>query len=401
MVRSASGFARVCSGLGCLAALALGAEAGCGARTELWLAHTPCPEEAEVRACVDACGEGSSVCEDGFWSECDVPRQQRSCRTECGAGIEACERGTWGACEVAVSERSCTNACGTGVERCEAGRWTSCDVLPVDLACSDGCGDGVQRCEEGKLGTCEVPVFYRACRSVCGEGREACANGAWQACDAPQPKPPRLRAIVRDFSVTHPDFEIMSPGAQSRVDPLIVDSVLGADDTPVYLGDPATGKTPSTTGPENFYEWYHDVPGVNVTTELPLQLENSPATPGLFVYSDTTFFPIDDQLLGNENYRHNYHFTLEAETTFQYLGGEVFHFTGDDDMWVFINRRLAINLGGLHSPRSATVELDEVAAGHGLFPGETYPLHFYFAERHTVSSNFTIETSIAEPGACD
>jgi fibro-slime domain-containing protein len=79
----------------------------------------------------------------------------------------------------------------------------------------------------------------------------------------------------------------------------------------------------------------------------------------------------------------------------------VFRFTGDDDMWVFVNRRLAIDLGGLHTPRSASVELDSIALGHGLVVGETYPLHFFFAERHTIESNFTIHTSIAEPGSCD
>ena len=401
MFGSASSFGRVCFSLGCGAALAIVGQSGCGARTELWMPKLSCPEEGEVRGCLGVCGEGTTLCEDGFWSECDVPRTERSCTNTCGTGVEVCEGGVWSACEVPVSERGCSNACGDGVERCEDGSWSSCDVLPVDFPCSDPCGEGLQRCEAGELGECEVPVAYRECRSVCGEGREACLNGAWQACDAPQPKPPRLRAIVRDFSVTHPDFEIMAPSAQNRVDLLIVGSELGSDDTPVYLGDPATGKTPSTTGPENFYEWYHDVPNVNQRAELPLQLENSPGSPGLFVYSDTTFFPIDGELLGNESYPHNYHFTLQAETSFQYVGGEVFRFTGDDDMWVYVNRRLAINLGGLHQPRSATVQLDEIAGAHGLVSGETYPLHFFFAERHTVNSNFTIETSIAEPGSCD
>ena len=36
-----------------------------------------------------------------------------------------------------------------------------------------------------------------------------------------------------------------------------------------------------------------------------------------------------------------------------------------------------------------------------LVIGEVYPLHFFFAERHTIESNFTIQTSIAEPGSCD
>jgi fibro-slime domain-containing protein len=113
------------------------------------------------------------------------------------------------------------------------------------------------------------------------------------------------------------------------------------------------------------------------------------------------FFPIDGELWGNEGRRHNYHFTLEASTTFEYRGGEVFSFAGDDDMWVFINRKLAINLGGLHQSLADEVVIDEFARTAGMTPRNVYPLHFFFAERHTVDSHFTIRTTIAEPGSCD
>jgi fibro-slime domain-containing protein len=206
----------------------------------------------------------------------------------------------------------------------------------------------------------------------------------------------KLTAVVRDFSDEHPDFELGVLGDFSEKG--IVARELGPDDRPVYAAPPGSR---STSGRANFDQWYRDVPGVNARTHIDLQLENSPDTPGLFVYRDLEFFPIDGREGGNEGRNHNYHFTLEARTTFRYIGGEIFRFSGDDDFWVFINRRLAIDLGGLHEAQTDTVDLDSAASELGIRRGETYPLHFFFAERHTVESQFVIETSIAEPGSCN
>ncbi len=238
--------------------------------------------------------------------------------------------------------------------------------------------------------------MQRDCASPCGAGHETCRKGTWGVCDAPQPRPPQLKATVRDFSPsTHPDFEASYPPG---LDTGMVQPTLGPDDKPVYAG---AGRTNSSSGAANFDTWFRDTPGVNLVEALELQLLPAPGEAGQFSFDDRSFFPIDGKLLGNEGRNRNFHFTLEASTTFEYRGGELFSFSGDDDMWVFINRRLAIDLGGLHSSLSARVALDDFATTAGLTRGEVYPLHFFFAERHTVESHFTLKTSISDPGSCD
>jgi len=192
---------------------------------------------------------------------------------------------------------------------------------------------------------------------------------------------------VRDFKASHSDFEDFGG---DDVQTGIVKSELGADHKPVYA---ASGATADTSGPDPFAQWYRDVSGTNEA--FPISIALAQTQPGLFVYDNSMFFPIDGQGFGNEGRSHNYHFTTEIHTRFKYNGGEVFTFRGDDDLWTFVNGKLAIDLGGLHSPKSQTINFDQRAAELGLTKGETYAMDIFHAERHTVQSNFRIETSIA------
>jgi fibro-slime domain-containing protein len=191
-------------------------------------------------------------------------------------------------------------------------------------------------------------------------------------------------AVIRDFTPAHPDFESFSG---SGADLGIVQRELGPDHKPVYAADGHT-----VTSRESFDQWYRDIPGVNESTTIRLPLtDNGDGTYGFY---SSSFFPIDDQLMGNEGRRHNYHFTTEVHLRFTYVGGETFHFEGDDDLWVFINGRLALDIGGLHPVVAGSVGLDAQAADLGLEPGREYPLELFHAERHTTESNFRLTTTI-------
>jgi fibro-slime domain-containing protein len=207
-----------------------------------------------------------------------------------------------------------------------------------------------------------------------------------------------LTGTIRDFAnpaggtlglSAHPDFEAFIGGPQTGM----VASTLDAQGKPVFIGAPGFGSVSSAA---SFAQWYRDTPGVNASKQFSITL-NGPDAPGsILTYSNSSFFPIDNDLNGNQGRDHNFHFTYELAGTFGYQAGtgQSFSFTGDDDVWVFLNGQLAIDLGGIHGAVSATVDLDTAAPSLGLQDGQNYAFNMFFAERHTSASNFRIDTSL-------
>lgn len=123
---------------------------------------------------------------------------------------------------------------------------------------------------------------------------------------------------------------------------------------------------------------------------------------------DTTgFYPIDglgyeqpgllsktSAINGGNN---NGSFTLRGESQFVYEHDKelYFTFTGDDDVYMYINGKLALDLGGAHGRNTKTVKLNDLnAEEYGLKEGQVATFTFFYMERCSDASTFGIETNM-------
>ena len=253
----------------------------------------------------------------------------------------------------------------------------------------------------------------------------------------------QLTAIIRDFKGSyqcggHPDFERW-PSEGLAVYLRMVNDTLDAEGKPVrrtggyritapwkdnanraimdprpyieaHSGDQtgAIANSPinSTQSEASFAQWYRDVPGVNLSKPVTLTLNRQSGT-NTYSFSSSIdpmyvarrgFFPINGELFGNSDQgmgypNTNYHFTTEISTQFtvEKGKGQIFTFTGDDDVWVFIDGKLVVDIGGVHVPTSQSIELDRLT---WLVDGQSYSLKVFHAERHRTDSSFRIDTNL-------
>lgn len=427
-----------------------------------------CPTPGEDCVQLSVCGDGNlgigEECDDtntrsgdGCTDQCFVeigwecPTAGSRCiAARCGdgkiAGNEQCEDGD----DPLASGDGCSDSC-----RVESGYF--CPTVGEDCqetVCGNGVREGDEPCDDGNndVGDGCTPLCEReptcvegACTSTCGDGMilpgdgEQCDDGnqndgdgcsslckeeAGYTCMLVTEDPPatlNIPIVYRDIVATgraqnggvpHPDFNVFSGGGTKG---LVKDTLKNGK--PQYAGicdDNAPSATTTEcpdgrqlTNESNFNEWFNDGERI-FRVDRTLELTRNGA--GQYAYSSGAgFFPIKDAgwvAAGKEtaNTDTNFSFTSELRYWFQLEGGEKLDFSGDDDVWVFINNQLLIDLGGLHSEKADSITLDDAEITRlGMTKGRIYEVVLFHAERKQTGSNFklTLNGFVKTKSQCD
>jgi fibro-slime domain-containing protein len=367
--------------------------------------------DADANAPPPVCGnnklEGDEECEDGNvvgGDGCDS-----ACHLEPGWKCPT----LGGPC----AETRCGDGVKEGTEQCDNGKhdWSAnctptCTALPscVDGTCTPICGDGIvsagEACDDGNNRS------FDGCSATCKvEPGFTCT-----LIEAALPQKLTLPVVHRDFRGYdlfangalprgHIDFENKNGGHETG----IVTALIGANGKPAYAKEGASSAT--TNGKAPFDQWFVDTPNINIPIVSTMELSLVAATSS-YMFDSPSYFPIDDAGFVAANQEptrpesvgamRNFSFTTETHAWFEYKGTETITVSGDDDIWLFINGHLAVDLGGIHNALTGSVTLSQRANDLGLTVGKVFELALFRAERHTSGSSLKISVRPPPRSVC-
>ena len=156
------------------------------------------------------------------------------------------------------------------------------------------------------------------------------------------------------------------------------------------LGTAGVSSTGGISSSGTFDEWYRDVLGNNLSIPHTIDLVRNGG--GIYEFLSDEFYPINGQLFGNEGDAHNNYFTFTFTADFAYAAcaGQFFEFMGSDDAWLFVDRDMAIDLGGIIPGTDQHVDMDRL----NLVDGQTYTMHFFYAQRNPTQAVFNVRTNV-------